>query len=170
MVNMVNIKRSRLIKGDPLKIWQLINQVDRYPEWLPGVIEAHITSKPINNKTGLGRKQLLKTAINIGEGETLQEVIAWEPPFKITWQHLKDIVAGREFSHAKEIKTTMSITNNNGEVTFRMVGSWKPRGISGQLMNRVMKRIVAQNFDKALYNLEKLLESESANTVSLCTQ
>ncbi|MFQ5769093.1 MAG: SRPBCC family protein [bacterium] len=141
-------------------MWQVINQVERYPEWLPGVVEAHVTSKPQNNKTGLGRKQLLKTDMNFGKGETLQEVIAWEPPFKITWQHLKDVIADKEFTHAKEIKTTLSITNNHGEITFRLVGSWKPLGISGKLMNRMMKRVVARNFEKALDNLQKLIDKE----------
>ncbi|MFQ5603624.1 MAG: type II toxin-antitoxin system RatA family toxin [bacterium] len=161
---MVNIKRSRKIKGDPIKLWQLINQVERYPEWLPGVVEARITSNPSDNNSGLGRQQLIKTDMKLGKGESLQEVIAWEPPHKITWQHLKDVVDGKEFKHAKEIKTTLSITNNKGEVTFRMVGSWKARGISGQIMNRFMKRIMAKNFEKAFNNLEKILNNETART------
>lgn len=157
---MVNVKVSRVINGDPQKIWDLINQVERFPEWIPGVTEARITSKPNNKKTGLGRQQLLKTDINLGKGETLQQVIAWEPPNKITWQHLKDVIGGKEVTHAKEIKTTLTISNNQGEVTFRMVGSWEPAGISGRLMKRMMKRTVGKNFEQALKNLEKIIKKE----------
>jgi uncharacterized protein YndB with AHSA1/START domain len=158
---MVNVKRSRVIKGDPQKIWELISRVERYPEWMPGVIAAQVEAQPKNAKTGLGRRQLLRTDMEIGEAETLQEVIAWEPPNKITWQHLRDVIDGKEVKYAREIKTTLSVTNNNGEVTFRMVGSWQPVGISGQLMNRLMKRMVARNFEKALDNLEKLITRKS---------
>lgn len=91
----------------------------------------------------------------------VQEVIVWDPPNRITWQHLQDKVDGKEFKHAKEIKTTLSITNSNGEVTFRMVGSWAPVGISGKLMTRMMKRTVAKKFDEALQNLEKLLKKDA---------
>ncbi len=158
---MVNVKRSRVIKGDPQKIWELISRVERYPEWMPGVIEAQVKAQPKSAKTGLGRRQLIRTDMEIGQAETLQEVIAWEPPNKITWQHLRDVIDGKEVKYAREIKTTLSVTNNNGEVTFRMVGSWQPVGISGQLMNRLMKRMVTRNFEKALDNLEKLITRKS---------
>ncbi len=159
---MLNVKVSRVINGDPKKIWDLVNQVERFPEWMPGITEARVTTKPKNKKTGLGRQQLLKTDINLGKGETLQQVIAWEPPNKITWQHLKDVIDGKEFNHAKEIKTTLSITNSEGEITFRMVGSWQPVGVSGQLLSRMMKRTVTKNFKQALKNLEKIIKKEHA--------
>jgi len=158
---MVNVKRSRVIRGDPQKIWELISRVERYPEWMPGVIEAQLEGQPKSAKTGLGRRQILRTDMEIGQAETLQEVIAWEPPNKITWQHLRDVIDGKEVKYAREIKTTLSVTINNGEVTFRMVGSWQPVGISGQLMNRLMKRMVTRNFEKALDNLEKLITRKS---------
>ncbi len=131
---MVNIKKSRVIKGDPKKIWELINQVERYPEWLPGVIEARVTTRPNDGRTDLGRQQMLKSETALGRVETLQEVIVWDPPNKITWQHLKDTLGGKELMHASEIKTTMSITNTDGKITFRLIGSWKPVGFSGKLM------------------------------------
>lgn len=158
---MVNVKRKRVIKGDPKRIWELINQVERYPEWMPGVVEANVTSEPRTKKSHLGRKQLLKTNMKFGKGKSLQEVIAWDPPNKITWQHLKDVVDGKEFSQAKEIKTTLSITNNNGEITLRMIGSWQPVGISEKLMQRTMTRTVGKSFELALKNLEKLIKKES---------
>ena len=74
---------------------------------------------------------------------------------------MKDTLGGKEFTHASEIKTNMSITNTDGEITFRLIGSWKPIGISGKLMNRLMKRTVAKNFDKALLNLQELLDQDS---------
>ncbi len=153
---MVYVKKSRKIKGDPEKIWGLISEVRRYPEWMPGVVAVEVQYEPRDRASAVGRKQLLKTDIDVGQGETLQEVIAWEPPHKIAWLHLKDIINGKEVNYAKEIKTTLSVTNNNGEVTFRMIGSWEPVGISGKLMTRMMKRMVARNFEKALDNLEKL--------------
>lgn len=159
---MVNVKVSRMINGDPEKIWDFINQVERFPEWMPGITEARVTAKPKNKKTGLGRQQLLKTDINLGKGETLQQVIAWEPPNKITWQHLKDVIDGKEFTHADEIKTTLSITNCEGEITFRMIGSWQPVGISGRLMKRRLKQTMTKNFNQALKNLEKIIKKEHA--------
>jgi uncharacterized protein YndB with AHSA1/START domain len=156
---MVYVKKSRKIVGDPEKIWDLISQVKHYPRWMPGVITAEVRFDPGRSDSALGRKQLLKTDIDFGKGETLQEVIAWEPPHKITWHHLSDVVNGKEVSHAKEIKTTLSVTNENGEVTFRMIGSWEPVGISGNLMNRFMKRMVSKNFEKALDNLERLIST-----------
>lgn len=158
---MVNIKKTRVLKGDPKEIWQLISQVERYPEWLPDVVEARVTTRPNDGRTELGRQQMLKSDTALGKVETLQEVIVWDPPNKITWQHLKDTLGGIEFTHASEIKTTMSITNTGGEITFRLIGSWEPVGISGKLMNRVMKRTVAKNFDKALLNLQELLDRDS---------
>ncbi len=159
---MVNVKVSRAINGDPKKIWDFINQVERFPEWMPGITEARVTTKPKNKKTGLGQQQLLKTDINLGKGETLQQVIAWEPPNKITWQHLKDVIDGKEFTHADEIKTTLSITNTGGEITFRMVGSWQPVGVSERIIKRIMKRTVTKNFKQALKNLEKIIKKERA--------
>lgn len=164
---MVNIKRSRVIQGDPEKLWQLINDVERYPEWLPGVVEAWVVKLPKNGESHIGRQQLLKSKTDFGLAETLQEVIAWDPPNKVTWQHLRDTLEGKEFTHAREIKTTLSVTNNGGEITFRLVGSWRPVGISGKLMNRMMKRTVAQNFEQALDNLQKLMTLTEANTREL---
>ncbi|RMF59198.1 MAG: SRPBCC family protein [Calditrichaeota bacterium] len=157
---MVNVKVSGVIQGDPKKVWELINDVERFPEWMPGVVDAKIISNSKRRKNGLGRRQLLKTEMKLGKGETLQEVIVWDPPHRVTWEHLKDVVDGKEFSHAKEIRTTLSITNVDGEVNFRMIGSWQPVGVSGQLMTRVMKRTVTRNFEQALKNLQKILSRE----------
>lgn len=158
---MVNVKKSKVISGDPEKTWELINQVERYPEWMPGVVEARVLTKP-EAESGLGRTQILKTETAVGRAETIQKVIAWKPPHKITWEHVQDTVNGKEFTHAKEIRTTLSITNLKGKVTFRMIGSWQPVGISGKLMNRMMQRTVARNFEGALNNLEKLIQKEFA--------
>jgi len=158
---MVNVKKSRVIKADPQKVWEFINQVERFPEWMPGVVAAYTEQAGGNGPSGLGRKHILKTDTELGKGETVQEIIAWEPPHKITWQHLRDIINGKEMSHAKEIKTTLSITNENGEITFRMIGSWIPAGLSGRLANRLMKRMVARNFDRALTNLENIFQNGS---------
>ncbi|MFQ5652903.1 MAG: type II toxin-antitoxin system RatA family toxin [bacterium] len=157
---MVNVKTSRVIKAEPEIIWKLINEVERFPEWMPGVVEARVKCKPKKKNSGLGRQQILKTDMVLGKGESLQEVIAWEPPNKITWQHLRDVIDGNEFDYAKEIRTTLTITNVGGEVTFRMIGSWEPVGISGRLMNRTMKRMVTKNFEQALENLEKIIRQE----------
>lgn len=161
---MVNVKTSRVIKGDPERLWELINDVERFPEWMPGVTEAHVKPATRRKKTGLGRQQVVKTDMDLlGHGESLQEVIAWEPPHKVTWQHLKDVIDGEQVDYAREIRTTLTITNVDGEVTFRMIGSWEPNGISGRLMNRMMKRMVSRNFEKALDNLERLaLEGQKA--------
>ncbi len=158
---MVNVKVSRIIKGESEKIWDFINQVERFPDWMPGVVAAK-TKGPI--KSGIGRQQILKTSTELGDGETLQEVVVWEPPTKITWQHLHDVMNGKNFSQAKEIKTTLSITNINGHVTFRMIGSWQPDGISGKLLNRIMKRTVTKNFEQALLNLEQLLKQAAVES------
>lgn len=161
---MVYVKKSRRVIGDPVRIWHLINQVERYPEWMPGVVEARITSEPRNRKTGLGRKQLLVTDLNVGRGEILQEVIAWEPPHKITWQHLKDVIDGKEVDHAKEIKTTLSMSYHGGKITFRMIGSWVPADGSGAGIKRMMQRTMARNFEQALDNLQLLIEKEAVST------
>lgn len=157
---MVYVKKSRVIKGDAQKIWNLINQVERYPEWMPGVVEARVTAEAKDKSTGLGRQHVLKTEMKLGKGETLQEVIVWEPPHKITWEHVKDVIDGKEVTHAKEIKTTISITYSKGEITFRMIGSWEPIRNSDQSMNRIMKRLMSKNFDQAIRNLEKLVKKE----------
>jgi len=154
---MVNIKVSRILKIDPQKIWALINRVERFPEWLPGVVSAQMADQK-NKQSGFGREQLLKTRTEFGVVESLQKVIVWDPPNKITWEHLRDVVNGQKFTYAREIKTTFSITNMDGEITLRIVGSWIPSGISGRLMNRVMEKAVTKQFSKALENLENILE------------
>lgn len=159
---MVNVKISRTIKGDTETIWELINQVERFPEWMPDVVEAKVTTKPKSKKNQIGRQQVLKTEMSLGTAESLQRVIVWEPPHRITWEHVRDVVDGKEFKQAQEIRTTLSITNTNGEVTFRMIGSWVPVGVSGKLMTRMMKRTVSKNFEQALKNLETLV-AEQAN-------
>lgn len=156
---MVNVKKSRKINGDPQKIWALISQVERYPEWMPGIVDARVVAETQNGDGAVGRQQILTTNTELGRGETLQEVVSWDPPHKITWQHLRDVINGKEMNHAREIKTTLSITCENGEVTFRMIGSWIPRGVSGRLANRLMKRMVERNFEGALNNLEKLVSN-----------
>ena len=75
---MVNIKKTRVIKGDPKKIWELISQVECYPEWLPDVLEARVTTRPNDGMTELGRQQVLKSDTALGKVETLQQVIVWE--------------------------------------------------------------------------------------------
>jgi carbon monoxide dehydrogenase subunit G len=159
-INVINIKKSRIIEASPEAIWQFINQVERYPEWMPGVIASEVVTEPAVEGSQVGRKQKLKIRLDIGEGESTQEVISWEPPTRITWQHINDVVGGKKIDYAREIKTTMSITNENGKVSFRMVGSWLPSGISGKLMSRIMKRSVEKNFEKAFDNLQKILENE----------
>ena len=158
---MINIKKSRAIQASPEKIWQFINQVERFPEWMPGILTSEVITESANPNSRVGRQQKLKLKLEIGEGESIQEVIAWEPPNRITWQHVSDVVDGKKIDYASEIKTTMSITNDNGKVSFRMVGSWQPVGISGKLMSRIMKRSVEKNFEKALDNLQKLLENNT---------
>ncbi len=156
---MLNVKASRVIRVAPDKLWQLATDVDRLPEWMPPVVEARVKGRTRKN-SGLGRQQVLKTHLKLGKGESLLEVIAWEPPHRITWQHLKDVVDNRELDYAKEIKTTLTMTNIDSKVTLRLIGTWVPVGISGRLMNRFMKRLVSKTLEKALENLEALLEAK----------
>ncbi len=157
---MVNVKSSRVIDADPERIWNFIMQVERFPEWMPGVVSAKVENSSSRTASALGQRHTLKTKTGLGTGETTQEIISWEPPNKITWYHVRDVINGKEVKYSKEIRTTLSISNVDGRVTFRMVGSWQPAGISGRLMKRLLQRTVRKNFRQALANLEKLTQED----------
>jgi uncharacterized protein YndB with AHSA1/START domain len=154
---MIEFVRSRRIDAPPERIWPLVDDVTRWPEWFTEAERGEVLSG-----VGVGRRQRMSGHARGKATEIDSVVVASEVPSLLRWHHEAERVDGKPGSvvFAKDATAEVTITpdGSGSVVTYRLLAE------PGSLRNTIMLRFLApgpigKSFQTSLDRLAKLTET-----------
>src|SRR3989440_4343204 len=79
---MIEIARERNISAPAVRVWEIVAEAERLPEWY-----ARAASAEVLEGAGLGRRQRLRSQWRGRDSEGDQLVTAFEPERLLEWRH-----------------------------------------------------------------------------------
>ena len=132
--------------GAPIdKVFALITDPARMPEWLPGCQSV----KPAPKLTGRGDRHRIHFERNGRKADCVIEVIEFTRPTTYAWV---------EIVHRRGAKTFFKLEFQGGTTRITMKHIWNPSGLRAWLLGHFYRRRSAHRmFDGLLQNLRKAL-------------
>jgi uncharacterized protein YndB with AHSA1/START domain len=100
---MIEITRERTIPASATKVWQVVADAQRLPEWYVRAGKLEVL-----NGEGLGRRQRMTSHWRGQDSEVDQVVTAFEPERRLEWRHEAERLGGRPAPRFSA-ETTVSI-------------------------------------------------------------
>jgi uncharacterized protein YndB with AHSA1/START domain len=153
---MVEFSRSRRIAAPPERLWPLVDDIARWPEWFTEAERGEVIEG-----AGVGRKQRMYGHARGKATEIDSVVVASEPGRLLRWHHEAERVDGRPGSvvFAKDATAEVSIApdRDGSVVTYRLMAE------PGSLLNTFMLKVMApgpigKSFEMSLERLAGLVE------------
>ena len=153
---MKTFERSRHVAAPPERIWPLVDDVTRWPDWFTQAERAEILSG-----SGIGRRQRMYGHARGKATEIDSVVTAREPERLLRWTHEAERVNGAPgsvvFARTAEAEVVIDPDGDGARVTYRL------RAEPGSLLNTFMLTVLApgpigQSFETSLDRLAKLVE------------
>ena len=155
---MPNLTIRRSLAAPPERVWPLLADAARWPEWMPGVETSRVTSDRVE---GTGRRQRLERAWGGRRGEVDLEITEWEPPRRIGWLHLGERLGGKQQGFARDIRTRVTLEPAGGGSEIAFEGSWEPVGLVGRMLGTTLVASRAEEMLRgAAENLERLARGD----------
>jgi uncharacterized protein YndB with AHSA1/START domain len=153
---MIVFERSRRIAAPPDRVWLVVSDVTRWPEWFMEAERCEVLSG-----AGVGQRQRMYGHAR-GKATEIDSVITfWTPPTLLRWHHEAERVGGQPGSvvFAKDATAQISIDpvgDADSIVTYRLELE------AGSLRNQFMLRILAprpigKSFETSLAQLAALV-------------
>ncbi|MFN2432562.1 MAG: SRPBCC family protein [Gemmatimonadota bacterium] len=156
---MAEVRVTRTITAPPERVWPLLADPTRWPEWLPGITTSEVTAGPVE---GVGRRQRLDAAYAGQHGEIELRITDWEPRRRIGWVHTAERIGGKQQNFAKDIRTIITLTPAGTGTELQVEGSWEPVGIMGKMLGKTLVQSRAEGMlGGAAENLERLAREGS---------
>jgi uncharacterized protein YndB with AHSA1/START domain len=153
---MIVFERSRRIEAPPDRVWLVVSDVTRWPEWFTEAERCEVLSG-----SGVGQRQRMHGHAR-GKATEIDSVVTfWTPPTLLRWHHEAERVDGQPGSvvFAKDATAQVSIDAvgiADSLVTYRLeleAGSWRNR-----FMLRVLApRPIGKSFEASLARLTALV-------------
>ncbi len=141
---MIRIDLNVEIARTPEDVFELLSDIERLPEWQTSAIEAHV-----DGPLGEGSRVIEKRRLLGREVDTELEVVAYEPPTRLTLRSLGGPV---DFTVDHELAV------QGGGTQLRFVAEAQPGGLL-RLTEPVLARTAEQEFRRDFDRLKELLES-----------
>ena len=87
---MIEIARERNISAPAARVWEVVAEAERLPEWY-----ARAASAEVLEGAGLGRRQLLRSEWRGQDSEVDQLITAFEPEHLLEWRHEAERLGGQ---------------------------------------------------------------------------
>src|SRR5437868_666726 len=87
---MIEIARERNISAPAARIWEIVAEAERLPEWY-----ARAASAEVLEGAGLGRRQRLRSQWRGQDSEVDQLITAFEPDHLLEWRHEAERLDGQ---------------------------------------------------------------------------
>lgn len=146
----MTISRERLVPVPAEELWREVEDLGKLSEWFTPAERF----EPLDGK-GLGRRQRMHGHWGKKESEIDQVVVAFEPPYRIAWEHESERLDGKpapEFARSTYFEIRLIPRPEGAMVRLRSVQ--EPAGIiKGLAMRLFGKREVASHFERSLRNL-----------------
>jgi uncharacterized protein YndB with AHSA1/START domain len=87
---MIEIARERSISAPAARVWEVVAEAERLPEWY-----ARAASAEVLEGAGLGRRQRLRSEWRGQDSEVDQLITAFEPEHLLEWRHEAERLGGQ---------------------------------------------------------------------------
>src|SRR5712692_5127496 len=87
---MIEIARERNISAPAARVWEVVAEAERLPEWY-----ARAASAEVLEGAGLGRRQRLRSQWRGQDSEVDQLITAFEPEHLLEWRHEAERLGGQ---------------------------------------------------------------------------
>jgi len=150
---MIEVVEERTVKADPDKLWPLVSDPARLPEWFTFAERV----EPLEGE-GVGSRRRQHGRWGKKHSEVDQRITAWEPGRRLEWVHEAERLEGKPAPRfAAETRFSIELEPAQGGTTVRLhsrqTPATKPRGLVIRLFGR---REVAGHLKKSLARLAEL--------------
>ena len=87
---MIEIARERNISAPAARVWEVVAEAERLPEWYVRAASAEVLEG-----AGLGRRQRLRSQWRVEDSEVDQLITAFEPEHLLEWRHEAERLGGQ---------------------------------------------------------------------------
>jgi len=147
------VQSQIFIAAPPEKVWALISDLERGPEWSVVTLSCNITSgKPL----GVGSTYCAVSKFVASEITTEHEIVEWVPPSRV----VSEVTRGAE-------STLTQTCEPQGEGTLLTMSNEfaLPRGVPGPLGDKVAQQ-VANTLSRELARIKEVVEGSSPGVAS----
>ncbi|MGQ0804834.1 MAG: SRPBCC family protein [Actinomycetota bacterium] len=144
------VERRGQVEAPPEKVWPLVDDVGRLPEWFTFAESAELLEGE-----GMGRRQRIHGHWGKKRSEVDQVIVEHRPPRRLAWRHEAERLDGKpapRFAAETVFTIDLAPAGTGTEVTLR--SSQVPAGpVRGVLMRAFGGREVAGHLEKSLDRL-----------------
>ena len=155
---MIEISRERTIPAPAARIWNVVAQAERLPDWY-----ARGGSVEVIEGSGLGRRQRLRSQWQGQDSEVDQVVTAFEPERLLEWRHEAERLGGQPAPRFA-IETVLAIKleaqgpNTTGVI---LESRQRPADPEKEQSMRANSEYLGKTLETSLERLERLVTREA---------
>jgi uncharacterized protein YndB with AHSA1/START domain len=152
---MIEIVRERTLDVPVGRIWELIEPVERLPEWFEGIDTAELLEG-----MGLGRRQRMRGRWESHRLEIDQTVIDYEPNRVLAWCNDVERLDGKPAPKISDRTESRVELRSNGSATLIvLISRLKPgNAFKGALLRLVAVPRITRMMEVSLGRIEKILQ------------
>ncbi len=147
---MLEIVRDGVVDAPVERVWPLVADVARVPEWLTFAERMEVL-----DGDGVGRRQRLHGHWGRRRSEVDQEITEYDPPRVLAWRHLAERLDGKpapRFARSTEFRVTLE--PRDGATLVRLRSRQEPASaVKGLVMRMFGARDMARQMDRSLTRL-----------------
>lgn len=158
---MIEIVRERRIAATPDRIWPLLDDLERLPEWFTFAERAELL-----DGHGVGRRQRIHGRWGRKRSEVDQLVTEYEPGRVLGWRHEAERLDGKSAPRfAAETQFTMRLEPEEEGTRVRLESRQQPAGpIRGLVIRAVGSREIGGHLERSLERLEAAVTRTGARS------
>ncbi|HEX7263403.1 MAG TPA: SRPBCC domain-containing protein [Candidatus Dormibacteraeota bacterium] len=155
---MIEIARERKIATPAARVWEVVAEAERLPEWY-----ARAASAEVLEGAGLGRRQRVRSQWQGQDSEVDQLVTAFEPERLLEWRHEAERLGGQPAPRfALETVVTIKLEALGPDATRVVIESRQlPADPEKGLAMRGNSEYLGKMLEASLERLEQLVTRES---------
>ncbi len=146
----MRVHRSIVVEREPERVFALVSNPDRYPEFFVGITRWEPAS---GKRRGPGARFRVRMKVGSIEAGGEVKVTSWKPGRLIAWTSERGIAQ----RGAWRLRPVRSGTEVRLEIEFDLSG-----GPLGRLVERAVSRIVGRNVSATLLSVRRIVEREEA--------
>jgi uncharacterized protein YndB with AHSA1/START domain len=155
---MIEIARERTIPAPAVRVWEVVSEAKRLPEWY-----ARAASAEVLEGAGFGRRQRLRSQWQGQDSEVDQLVTAFEPERLLEWRHEAERLGGQPAPRfASETVVRIELEAQGSDATRVVLESrQRPADPDKEQAMRANSEYLGKMLETSLERLEQLVTSGS---------
>lgn len=155
---MIEIARERTILAPAVRVWEVVSEAERLPEWY-----ARAASAEVLEGAGLGRRQRIRSQWQGQDSEVDQLITAFEPERLLEWRHVAERLGGQPAPRfASETVVRIELEAQGSDATRVVLESrQRPADPDKEQAMRGNSEYLGKMLETSLERLEQLVTSGS---------